>query len=388
MSMTQLDSGAGGGARNTRGRTPVWGPRLNGEDLDISVTEIAVTMTEGQHDATIMSCVSSTLENTEDMLDMPFSFYFGVPPNTELLQGYITDISNEQGSQGSLSFSMTILGATKAMFDGSPHFWAGRSVTSATNELVTSNWLGFGGHPHTFLWPALAQTEESDWEMTVKLAKKAGWSVFSRYGVVLLYDPNKLFRETGSYTRLVSNNTDLGSTDRNLIEFQASEFSKMTQDNLGARIGYFNDNDVRTIEQPGEFKGYTQETEIVLTSQPEAQAVIDGLNVRLDSWAENGVARVWGDADLFPGQCVDVVTTREKYVYTKYDGKWLIRGVGHKADNQSFQTVLYLTRPDPDDYPPMTVSYRPFWEEEVPPRTRPSLSIYEEQWRSSWERVG
>ena len=162
----------------------------------------------------------------------------------------------------------------------------------------------------------------------------------------------------------------------------------MSSDNLGARIGYFNGTDVRVIEQPGEFKGYNQETGAVLNSQPEAQAFIDGMEVRLDAWAENGVARIWGDADLYPGQCVDVLTTREKYLYAKYDGKWLIRGVGHKADNQSFQTILYLTRPDPDDYPPMTGSYRAFWDEEVPPRGRPSLSLHEEQWRSSWWHEG
>ena len=54
--------------------------------------------------------------------------------------------------------------------------------------------------------------------------------MFSRYGVVLLYDPNKLYRETGSYTRWSSNNTDLGSDDRNLIEFEATEFAKMSSE--------------------------------------------------------------------------------------------------------------------------------------------------------------
>ena len=137
MSMTQVDPGAGGGARNTRGRTPIWGPRLNGEELDISVTEVSMTLAEGSHDSTTLTCVSSTLPDTEGMLDMPLSFYFGVPPHTELFQGYITDISSEQKSQGSLSFTMTVLGATKMMFEGQPRFWSDKSVTDAARELVT-----------------------------------------------------------------------------------------------------------------------------------------------------------------------------------------------------------------------------------------------------------
>jgi len=382
MSMTQVDAAAGGGARNTRGRTPVWGPRLNGEELDISVTEISVSLAEGQHDHTTISCVSSTMENTEDMLDMPFSFYFGVPPHTELFHGYITDITNEQKSQGSLSFGLTVLGATKMMFEGKPHFWLDKSVTTAAGELVRANDLGFGGHPHSFLWSGLAQTEESDWEMVLKLAKRVGWSVFSRYGVVMLHDPNRWYREMAPYATLRSNNTE--PDDRHLIEFSATEFAGVSKENLGAKVGYFNGTSVETLVQTGEFKGYIQETDAVLHSQPEAKAYMDGMDVRLDSWGQTAVARMWGDADIFPLMCVNIVTVKETFVYSKYDGKWLVRTVGHKADNQSFQTILFLTRPNPDDYPPMDANYKPFWEMEEPTRSRPYLTLHEDRWISSW----
>lgn len=384
MSMTQVDSGAGGGARNTRGRTPVWGPRLSGEEIDLTVSEITMTLSEAKHDSTTLTCVSSTLETTDGMLDMPFSFYFGVPPHTELFQGYVTDLTDEKASQGSLSFTLTILGATKMMFKGQPRFWANKSATTAASQLANANLLGFGGHPHTFLWSALAQTEESDWEMLNKLTRRIGWSVFSRYGVVLAYNPNQWYREMATYTRLVTNNTDLGSDDRNLIEFGATEFSSVSKENLGSNIGYFNGTDVSMMTQPGEFKGYIQDTDAVLQSQPEAEAYMEGVEVRLDSWSQNAIARLWGDADIFPLMCVDVLTVRNTYQYAKYDGKWLVRAVSHKADNQSFQTVLYLTRPDPDEFPPMPTSYHPFWEEEPTPRPRPYLTLYEDQWVSSW----
>lgn len=384
MSMTQVDSGGGGGARNTRGRTPVWGPRLSGEELDISVTDISMSLGEGQHDSTTINCVSSTLEDTEDMLDMPFSFYFGVPPHTELFHGYITDITNEQKSQGSLSFGMTVLGATKMMFEGKPRFWLNKSVTAAASEMVRANSLGYGGHTHSFLWPALAQTEESDWEMVLKLARRIGWSVFNRYGVVMVQDPNQWYREMGSYAQLVSNNTDRGSDARNLIEFSATEFSDVSKEKLGAKIGYFNGTSVETMTQTGEFKGYIQETDAVLQSQPEAKAYVDGMDVRIEAWGQTAVARLWGDADLFPMMCVDVVTTKETFRYAKYDGKWLVRSVAHKADNQSFQTVLFLTRPEAAAYPITEVNFKPFWEMEEPARPRPGITLHEDRWISSW----
>lgn len=382
MSMTQVDAGAGSGARNTRGRTPVWGPRLNGEEIDLSVTEISMTLSEGQHDSTSLTCVSSTLENTEGILDMPFSFYFGVPSHTELFQGYVTNVESEQRSQGSLSFKLTVLGATKMMFEGQPRFWMDRSVTAAGAELANYNGLGFGGHTHTFLWSALAQTEESDWETLLSFAKRVGWSVFSRYGVVLMHDPNKLFREKAVYTTLRNNSTDLGSDDRNLIEFSATEFATTTKENLGRMIGYFNGTSVETLVQTGDFRGYIQECDSVLQSQPEAKAFLDGVDVRLASWGQNAVARMFGDADIFPMMCVNVVTVKEKYLYSKYDGKWLVRSVAHKADNQSFQTILFLTRPNADQYPSQVGTYHTFWEDEN--RVRPNLSLYDGRWYSSW----
>ena len=77
---------------------------------------------------------------------------------------------------------------------------------------------------------------------------------------------------------------------------------------------------------------------------------------------------------------------RRRIRYAKYDGKWLVRAVGHKADNQSFQTILFLTRPDPDELPADGLdSYKPFWEEEVPHVAAvPHASFIEEQWVSSW----
>lgn len=386
MSMTALDPSAGGSAaRSTRGTTPLFFPKLNGAEVDITVNEMTLTMTEGQHDAANLTCISTTLEDTEGFLDSAFSFYWGVPPRTELFQGYVTDVTEEQASQGTLSFKLSLLGPTKVMVEGQPRFWSNKSVTAAARDITGANRLGFGGHANTFAWTAIAQTEESDWAMVNRLTRRAGWMLIHRYGVVLMYEPTRLYREAGTYTRLVSGLDDLGSTDRNMLSFEAVETSKLLHSNLGTKMGYFTtSNGVQTISQSGDYLGYRFETGLVLRNQTEAEQHLKAFDVTHESWENNGIARIWGDADIWPGMVVDVRTSNTRYLTNKNDGRWLVRGVGHQGNRQQFQTLLYLTRPKRIALP-SDVIYKPFWEEEqTTPRSKPKLTLQEKRWLSTW----
>ena len=385
MSMTQIDPTAGGSAaRSTRGRTPVWHPRLRGEDFDVDVNEMTMTLTEGQHHAATLTCVSETLENTDDFVDAPISFYWGVAPRTEPFYGYVTDVSEEQQSHGSLSFKLSLLGATKVMFEATPRFWTNKTATSAARDLCAFNRLGFGGHDAPFVWSSLAQTEESDWTMLRKLARRCGYALFVRYGVVLFYDPLRLYQESGSYTSLISGLDDLGSTDRNMINFEAHTSADVLQGNLGTRIGYFTTSDtVQVTKQIGEYRGYLFETDLTVRNQSEADEYMKSLDRSMQTWSENGIARIWGDADIFPGMVVDVQTSRTGR-YGKTDGRWLVRSVGHQADRQQFQTILFLTRDKKHIATDDTV-YRPFWDDEATgSRPKPKVTLAEEEWISSW----
>jgi hypothetical protein len=388
---TAVDPSAGQ-ARSTRGRVPLYTPLLNDKAFDISVTQWTLSCSEGQHDEASISCVSTSLENTDGILDSAISFYYGAPPRTERFHGYVTNVTGVQKAQGQLSFSMTLLGASKMMFEGKPRFWRAKSASSVIYDLVNNSGLGFGGHTNSYLWKSLAQTDESDWEMVKEMASLLGWSIFYRYGVILLYDPVKYFKEAGTYTRLVSGLNDLGSTDRNLIEFSSEEVSGVIQDNMGVKYGYFTtDNKVQIFEQTGEFKGFLFDTDRIARDQTEAEMFMEAVQVRTDGWGEAGTARIWGDADLWPGQLVEVVTSTSHIFQPKGDGRWMVRAVGHQADNQSYQTILLLTRPSASvltgtrPYGSNTTQYRPFWEDESPTKSRPFLSLnVDNQWTSSW----
>ena len=390
MSMTALDpSGGGSGARSTRGRTPFANPRVRGEPVDFSATEVRLTFTEGLHNSATIKAVSSTLENTEGFKDATISFYYGVAPRTELFQGYVMDVADEQGAQGQLSFTLEVLGATKVMYEGKPRFWSNKSATSAISDLVSNSGIGYGGHTHDHLWKALAQTNESDWSFIVDLAKRIGFSVFVRYGVVLTYDPVRLFKESGPYTRLVSGLDDVLSTDRNLIEFNSASLSSITRESMGSKFGYFTTgNEVQTSKQTGDFIGYVFESTQVIRDQSEATVYTQAYDTKLAGWGETATARIWGDADLFPGMIVEVVTAAKRWYAPKTDGRWMVRGVGHQGDPSQYQTILFLTRPSQESLASSAAvdsqPYRPFWEDTNPGRARPFLTLINDLWQSSW----
>jgi hypothetical protein len=391
MTMTSLDPSAGGTAgRSMRGRVPVFSPQLKGEEFDVVARNLEMIVTEGSHDAATISMISTSLTTTDGIVDSPISFYYGAPPRTELFQGYVASVTDEQQAASQLTFTLSVLGPSKVMFEGKPRFFTNRTATAVAGDLVNNAGLGAGGHSHTHLWGSLAQTDESDWTMITNLAKRIGWSVYPRYGVVQIIDPLKVFREVGPYCRLVSgqSNIGLGTTDRTLIDFSSQKMSEMVKDNLGIKFGYFTTgNEAQTITQSGDFAGFVFESTQLIRDQVEAQVFVDAWQTRADGWAESGVARIWGDADIWPGMCVEVVTAATKYFQPEGDGKWFVRAVGHNATDQQYQTVLFLTRPGKDPTPGFTETpHKPFWEQQDPPKGRPSLSLDtdKKRWISSW----
>jgi hypothetical protein len=369
---------------------------VDGEEFDVLAQSATANLKEGQHDQMTISVSSPTLTTTEKLTDMPISFRWGVTPRIESFNGYIMDVKEEtaQGSGTSLSFTMSVLGATKAMFDGKPHFWVNKSIPSAVHDLTSQNQLGYTGHTHSYLWPGLAQTNESDWGFVTKLANRIGWIVTNRYGVVMCYDPVKLFTDSGVATRLVMGGAaglNL-QADRVLLDFQPMEEADALYTNLGHEYGYFTSSgSVQVAQQPGLFRGYTFTTDVVVPDQEAAKVYTDAGNTDMDRWKQYALARIWGDADIYPGMCVEVISTNKAYLKTKYDGKWMVRQVNHSMDRQQYQTLLALARPSGTAQVSMP-SYVPFWQDPSNAgKAKPYLSLVRTStseetptWVSTW----
>jgi hypothetical protein len=382
LSMMDMLGTTQSSGRATRGRTPIFRMTLAGELLDVTVQEATLTLGENMHDTGTVTVTSTERTNTDGLLEQPLSFLYGIAPRTEVFCGYVTSISEQQSDSGVLTWSMGIVGPTKPMQTGNPRFWTNRTIPSAVETLSYISYLGFTGHAHTHLWPALAQTSDSDWKMAVTLARRLGWTIYNRYGVVMLYDPLQLFKEQGIGATLISETYTLAKSamdeERVLLEFDPAEEAENSSEQQGLKVAYFNDGLLQVALQKGEHSNYRFLTDFVIRSAEEAGIYVNSDDSDSSNWAQTAKARIMGNAALFPGMSVEVMTTNPKYYTGKFNGRWLIRGVQHKMDRQSFQSNLMLARPDSKTQV-FTGSYTPFWQTMTKPR--PTLSLSQTMFR-------
>lgn len=375
MSMDMLGS-QGSTGRSTRGRTPIYRMILSGEPLDVTVLDATITTGENMHDTGTMTVTSSERTSTAGILEAPISFLYGMAPRSEVFCGYVTDVAEEQNDSGVLTWTMGFVGPTKPMQLGAPRFWTQRTIPSAVETLSYLSYLGFAGHSHDHIWPALAQTSDSDWQMIVSLATRLGWSIYNRYGIVQLYDPLQLFRDQGPAATLISETYTLAKAsldeERVLLEFDPTEEAESSTVQRGLKVAYFNDSQLQVALQKGKHSGYRFLNDFVIRNAEEATLYVNGKDSDSSKWAQTAKARIMGNASLFSGMTVDVMTTNPKYYTGKFNGRWLIRGIQHKMDRQSFQSNVMLARPGGSEQV-YTGGYVPFWQSLT--RSRPSLTL-------------
>jgi hypothetical protein len=239
---------------------------------------------------------------------------------------------------------------------------------------------------HALIWPMLAQTEETDWRIASDYTKRLGWSLFNRYGVLMCYDPLKLFQDNGSFIDLVSSqysSTAFEDYERALVEFTPMEESNVSYRQLGLKVAYFNnDRTVQSVTQMGEkYEVFRYLTNVIARSPEEATTYVNAPQYTTTSWPQQASARVLGNANLYPGMSVNIFTSNPKFYRNRYNGRWLIRGVQHIADRQTFQTQLALCRPD-SALGSTGTPYVPFWNQAN--KTRPTMMLNDGQWMSSW----
>ena len=383
MSLTDL--GQSPTFRSTKGRVPVFNPMLNGAEFEVTVTDATVTLSEKKHDTAKLTCLSNVLTDTDGILDSPISFFYGQAPRTELFTGYVVDVGEAQTGEGSLTFGLEILGPTKVMQTVTPRFWYRKSAPDVARDLAHLNGLGYVGHSPSYIWHTLSQTDESDWMVTVNAANRLGWSVFHRYGVVMCYDPVRLFTESGAYARLISaqDHDFQAESDRRLIDFHPTEISSANPERMGGKVAYFTENgQVQVATQPGEFTKFRFYSSFVIRTATDAEVYLNALSTRMDSWKQLAVARIWGDADILPGMCIDIFTRNPRYTKKdQFNGRWIVRATKHVMDRSQYQTQLSLSRPLATQ---QTTSdpYQSFWHQAGKPK--PSLLLQEGAWVSSW----
>lgn len=378
--MSISSSTSGTAATSTGGRTPVNQVLVNNVPIDVKATALTLSRTYNQHDNAVLSLSSSTLPNTDGLKDQAISFVYGLNPRTEFFYGYIVEVTEQQLNNANLTFTLHIVGTTLVMQQGRPRFWTNKSIPSLVSDLVNANLLGAYTSGPVQTWSALAQTEESDWQIVVELASRIGFVLYNFNGVVICTEPLTTYNTQGPYAQLISQ-TSLDSGQWQLLEFTPTDTSVQTFTGMGVKFAYLGSNMQVVWAQQADKTNFHFTTSVPVRSQQEADIYLNTLVRGISNWHKQASARIKGNALIYPGICVEIVTsdaTKDK----TFDGKWLVLGVQHKMDNQSFQTQLLLGRPDTPAITQIS-PYKPFWD--IAGKGKPTMWLNEtHRWMSSW----
>ena len=145
-------------------------------------------------------------------------------------------------------------------------------------------------------------------------AKRIGWQIFTRYGVVMCYDPVKLYQESGVLLQ-AGDGRPVGLPARAGCSSTSSRWrrprcSTPTSDPSSAT----SPPTTRSRSPPSLVSsGATSSAPTsVIKDQDDAKVYAAAADVDMDRWKQHAMARIWGDADIYPGMCVEIVTTNRR----------------------------------------------------------------------------
>lgn len=333
-------------ALNTLQQILVSNVEIDGELLNLSTSElkqVRISNTENRHEAAVIT-TQLTKTQIDRYINKTITFNYGPRFTGRTFYGYIIVINPNQDYQQDALVDIHCFGTTWPLQSGEPRFYTNRTAPSVFGDIVTSHNLGCQVDEHPYTWPALAQTEESDWEFLQTLATRIGYSIYVYNGVVRLVNPVRVMAETGVYQRFIRSD-DVLDTTRQLLDFNPSTQSLRIRDNVKPSFGYF-DGEVPTLTKPKGVLPYKMSTDTPIKNRDMGQVYSEAWERRIDFWNQQATARINGDASIIPGINISIQVSGNTAGRNEYDGTWFVRGVEHSLTNNSFQTALDLARDD------------------------------------------
>jgi hypothetical protein len=356
---------------------------VDGEELVLSDSEIdwvGVSNEEGTHETAKITTLL-TKGQTERFLDKTISFRYGrrAAPNT--YEGYVVDISPNQEYQKDSIYDITCLGPTKVMQSGTPRFEVNKTVPQLFLEIVNGYDIGAQTDSHSFAWPALSQTNESDWQFINMLAARIGYTIYYYKGLVRMVKPSRVLRESPVFRSFIKGDDVLDPT-RALFDWQAHTESPTLRENVVPSFGYF-DGTTPTLSKPITTIPYNFSAGIPVLSRAMVDAYTEAFQNSTALWNQSATARVNGDAALVAGVVISIQVSASPTAKSEFNGLWLVRGVRHSLTHTGFQTNLALTRDQ--RFVPVPEKSNWFWQGRGKPQVLKDTATG--MWRSSWGRI-
>ena len=317
---------------------------IKGELLNLTSSElkqVRMSNAENKHEAAVIT-TQLTKAQIDRFVGEPITFRYGPRFSGGMFYGYVITINPNQDYQQDTIVDIACFGTTWPMQTGQPRFFPRRTASSVVAEIVTKHNLGCQVEDNSYVWPALAQTSESDWEFVQTLATRLGYALYVHNGVVRMVNPLRVLAENEISQRFIRSN-DVLDPSRQLLDFNPTTQSLRIRDNVKPSFGFF-DGNVARLSQPLSTYPYRMSTDTPVKDSGMAQIYSDAWERRIDFWNQQATARVRGNASIMPGVNVSIQVSGNPTGRNEYDGVWFVRGVEHSFTNNSFQTELDLAR--------------------------------------------
>jgi hypothetical protein len=313
-----------------------------------------VHRSEYLHDMFVFQMVWPDVRTLTDASGWPVYCRFGVTAQQGYFYGYVQTAgivesrANSSSQQRIVQF--TCLGATSTMQGGSPRSFPGMSADNVAKSIVTPYHLALVADHHDFLFAALVQARESDWQFLVKLARSVGYMVTSSKVTIFFIDPLKVVQNTGSAVPVTAMESERNNpvvvggvvtvgAKNNISEFNHTVVQSV--DALGTPV-YASG----TYDQRLSLLGANTVQPTVLRYDPDQQPldakhaqVIADSNNRPEKWPLQTQLFCKGDGRIRPG-----VVASLRIGQNNVSGLWLVRSVVHHLGRDSYTMDLQLAR--------------------------------------------
>jgi hypothetical protein len=260
--------------------------------------------------------------------------------------GYVVEytVGPRRNTPGTL-ITVTAMGPTMVMKTGKPRFFTNATVADVVARVSAEAQLGFVdefGRDH-YIWPQLAQTDESDWEFVNDLATRVGSQILCTEGVLRLIDPQNVLSRSEPVMLLTNGQEQTSRPSVGVFEYNATSYSNRLPRSYAPTVSFLNSGVPQTVSGTVGKYSFQQYFSASVPVRNQAEAELAQITLPVD-WEQQAQIRVSGSAKLNPGAVVYVRGGDKAARNEPYDGFWYITEAQHSLAKLVYQTTLRLAR--------------------------------------------
>jgi hypothetical protein len=361
---------------------PISRVTFNGVSRSIVPLACQIEQSIGQHEQVTLEMAPMPGMDSDTGTYKTISFAWDVDSSGRFY-GYVTDytVGARKNAAGTV-VTITAMGPTLVMKTGRPRFFTNATTATVISRIAAEAQLGFldeFGRDH-YVWPQLAQTDESDWEFINDLAEREGSQVLCSEGVLRLIDPQNVLSRMDPVLLLTNTQADTVLATAGLYEFDVTSYSNRLPQTYDPTVAFLNDGKVEVVAGTQGRYAFQQYFSAQRPVRTKAEAELAQITLPVD-WTEQAQARVSGSGKIAPGSVVAVKGGNKTAKNEPYDGFWYVTDVRHVLAKMSFQSNLSLARITAGGRG-VGLPHRNWWQDK---RGRPTLALDNiGNWISTW----